>query len=161
MPTGADPAPTAPAEADGRPRARPRPAGGPDRRRRRRHAVVRSAEAAGRTGEGLRVRRVRPPHVARLPPLQALRRGAAARDVRPVLRERYVAANGIRLFCVEAGPTAGPLVLLVHGWPESWWSWRRQLPVLGAAGYHAVAVDLPGYGRSDKPDAGYDEAWVN
>ena len=77
------------------------------------------------------------------------------------MRERYVAANGIRLFCVESGPTAGPLVLLVHGWPEFWWAWRRQLPVLGAAGYHAVAVDLPGYGRSDKPDAVYDEAWVN
>lgn len=77
------------------------------------------------------------------------------------MRERYLAANGIRLFCVEAGPVAGPLVLLVHGWPEAWWAWRRQLPVLGAAGYHAVAVDLPGYGRSDKPDARYDEAWVN
>ncbi|HEX2040646.1 MAG TPA: alpha/beta fold hydrolase, partial [Acidimicrobiales bacterium] len=77
------------------------------------------------------------------------------------MRERYVAANGIRLFCVEAGPTGGPLVLLVHGWPECWYSWRHQLPVLGAAGYHAVAVDLPGYGRSDKPDVAYDEAWVN
>jgi pimeloyl-ACP methyl ester carboxylesterase len=77
------------------------------------------------------------------------------------MRERYVPANGIRLFCVEAGPAGGPLVLFVHGWPECWYSWRHQLPVLGAAGYHAVAVDLPGYGRSDKPDVVYDEAWVN
>lgn len=72
---------------------------------------------------------------------------------------RYVVTNGIRLFCVEEGD--GPLVLLFHGWPEFWWSWRHQLPALAAAGYRAVAVDLPGYGRSDKPDATYDEPWVN
>lgn len=74
-------------------------------------------------------------------------------------RGRYVVTNGIRLFCVEQG--RGPLVLMLHGWPEFWWSWRHQLPVLAAAGYHAVAVDLPGYGRSDKPDVTYDEEWVN
>ena len=67
--------------------------------------------------------------------------------------------NRIRLFCVDAG--RGPLVLLVHGWPEFWWSWRHQLPALAAAGYRAVAVDLPGYGRSDKPAVTYDEHWVN
>lgn len=77
------------------------------------------------------------------------------------MNERFVAAGGIRLFCVEAGPVGGPLVLLLHGWPEFWWSWRHQLQPLGDAGYHAVAVDLPGYGRSDKPDVVYDEAWVN
>jgi microsomal epoxide hydrolase/non-specific protein-tyrosine kinase len=75
------------------------------------------------------------------------------------MKERYVVANRVRLFCVEAG--AGPLVLLVHGWPEFWWSWRHQLPALAEAGYRAVAVDLPGYGRSDKPDVVYDEHWVN
>jgi pimeloyl-ACP methyl ester carboxylesterase len=75
------------------------------------------------------------------------------------MRERYVVANRTRLFCVEAG--RGPLVVLVHGWPEFWWSWRHQLPALAAAGYRAVAVDLPGYGRSDKPDVTYDEHWVN
>lgn len=77
------------------------------------------------------------------------------------MRERFVVANGIRLFAVEAGPPAGPLVLLLHGWPEFWWSWRHQLGPLADAGYHAVAVDLPGYGRSDKPDVVYDEQWVN
>jgi pimeloyl-ACP methyl ester carboxylesterase len=77
------------------------------------------------------------------------------------VRERYVVTNGIRLFAVEAGPPTGPLVLFVHGWPEFWWSWRNQLPTLATAGYHAVAVDLPGYGRSDKPDVSYDEGWVN
>jgi pimeloyl-ACP methyl ester carboxylesterase len=78
------------------------------------------------------------------------------------MRERFVVTNGIRLFAVEEGPATGPMVLLVHGWPEFWWSWRFQLPALGAAGYHAVAVDLPGYGRSDKPERDvYDEEWVN
>jgi pimeloyl-ACP methyl ester carboxylesterase len=75
------------------------------------------------------------------------------------MRERYVVTNGIRLFCVELGE--GPLVLLVHGFPEFWWSWRHQLSALAAAGYRAVAVDLPGYGCSDKPDVAYEEPWVN
>ncbi len=47
----------------------------------------------------------------------------------------------------------GPLVILVHGWPESWYSWRHQLPALAAAGFHAVAPDMRGYGESDKPQA--------
>jgi len=75
------------------------------------------------------------------------------------MRERYVTTNGIRVFAVEEG--TGPVVLLVHGFPEHWWSWRHQLPALAKAGYRAVAIDLPGYGRSDKPDRTYDEAWVN
>jgi pimeloyl-ACP methyl ester carboxylesterase len=75
------------------------------------------------------------------------------------VRERFVATNGIRMFAVEAG--RGPLVLLLHGWPEFWWSWRDQIPALAAAGYRVVAVDLPGFGRSDKPDVAYDEEWLN
>jgi pimeloyl-ACP methyl ester carboxylesterase len=50
----------------------------------------------------------------------------------------------------------GPLVLLLHGFPEFWWSWRHQLPALAATGRRAVAVDLRGYGDSDKPPRGYD-----
>jgi pimeloyl-ACP methyl ester carboxylesterase len=50
----------------------------------------------------------------------------------------------------------GPLVLLLHGFPEFWWTWRHQLPLLAAAGYRAVAADLRGYGGSDKPPRGYD-----
>jgi pimeloyl-ACP methyl ester carboxylesterase len=73
--------------------------------------------------------------------------------------ERYLVTNGIRMFAVEEGD--GPVVLLVHGFPEHWWSWRFQLPALAAAGYRAVAVDLPGYGRSDKPDVDYVEPWIN
>jgi pimeloyl-ACP methyl ester carboxylesterase len=67
---------------------------------------------------------------------------------------RDVSANGIRLHTVEMG--RGPLVLLLHGFPEFWWSWRHQLVGLAEAGFRAVAVDLRGYGDSDKPPRGYD-----
>jgi pimeloyl-ACP methyl ester carboxylesterase len=67
---------------------------------------------------------------------------------------RDVSANGIRLHVAEAG--SGPLVLLLHGFPEFWWAWRHQLTSLADAGYRAVAVDLRGYGDSDKPPRGYD-----
>src|SRR5579871_5574792 len=61
----------------------------------------------------------------------------------------HVRVNGVRLHVVEAG--AGPLVVLLHGFPEFWYSWRHQLPALAAAGYRAVAPDLRGYNASDKP----------
>jgi pimeloyl-ACP methyl ester carboxylesterase len=69
---------------------------------------------------------------------------------------REVTANGIRFHLAEAGPPDGPLVLLLHGFPEFWWSWRHQLVALGAAGLRVVAPDLRGYGASDKPPRGYD-----
>ncbi|MFE7995480.1 alpha/beta hydrolase, partial [Streptomyces shenzhenensis] len=62
---------------------------------------------------------------------------------------RLVPSPAGRTHLVEQG--TGPLVLLVHGFPESWYSWRRQLPALAAAGYRAVAVDVRGYGRSSRP----------
>ncbi|WP_055566174.1 alpha/beta hydrolase [Streptomyces atriruber] len=65
------------------------------------------------------------------------------------LTHRLVASSAGRIHLVEQG--TGPLVLLVHGFPESWYSWRRQLPALAAAGYRAVAVDVRGYGRSSRP----------
>jgi len=64
--------------------------------------------------------------------------------------ERRVATNGIELNIAEQGE--GPLVLMLHGFPESWYSWRHQFEPLAAAGYHAVAPDMRGYGKSDKPD---------
>ncbi|SDD85000.1 alpha/beta fold hydrolase [Actinokineospora iranica] len=67
---------------------------------------------------------------------------------------RDVYANGIRLHVAETGE--GPLVLLLHGFAEFWWTWRHQLTALGDAGFRAVAVDLRGYGDSDKPPRGYD-----
>jgi pimeloyl-ACP methyl ester carboxylesterase len=62
-----------------------------------------------------------------------------------------VATNGIHLRVALAGK--GPLVLLVHGWPESWYSWRHQIPILAEAGYRVAAPDVRGYGGSDKPEA--------
>jgi pimeloyl-ACP methyl ester carboxylesterase len=64
---------------------------------------------------------------------------------------RTVATNGIRMHIAETG--SGPLVLLCHGFPESWYSWRHQLRALAEAGYHAVAPDMRGYGQSDAPQA--------
>src|ERR1035438_7772332 len=66
---------------------------------------------------------------------------------------RAVSANGTRLHIAESGD--GPLVLLLHGFPEFWWTWREQLATLSAAGYRAVAPDLRGYGGSDKPPPGH------
>lgn len=62
---------------------------------------------------------------------------------------RSVTSSGHRIHVVEAG--TGPLVVMVHGFPESWYSWRHQLRALAAAGYRAAAIDVRGYGRSAKP----------
>ncbi len=67
----------------------------------------------------------------------------------PGISERRVATNGITLNIAEAGE--GPLVLLLHGFPESWYSWRHQFAPLVDAGYHVVAPDMRGYGKSDRP----------
>ncbi|EGD55074.1 alpha/beta fold hydrolase [Gordonia neofelifaecis] len=69
-----------------------------------------------------------------------------------------VRANGLRFHAVETQRFVAdrPLVLLLHGFAEFWWSWRHQLAALTEAGYRAVAVDLRGYGDSDKPPRGYD-----
>jgi len=65
------------------------------------------------------------------------------------IAHRSVAVNGIRLHVAECG--RGPSVVLMHGFPESWYSWRHQLPALAQAGYRALAIDVRGYGRSSKP----------
>jgi len=67
---------------------------------------------------------------------------------------RDISANGVRLHVAELG--SGPLVVLLHGFPEFWWSWRHQMLALAAGGFRAVAPDLRGYGASDKPPRGYD-----
>jgi len=64
---------------------------------------------------------------------------------------RTISTNGIRMRIAEQG--SGPLVLLLHGFPESWYSWRHQLPALAAAGFHAVAPDQRGYGGTEAPPA--------
>jgi pimeloyl-ACP methyl ester carboxylesterase len=69
----------------------------------------------------------------------------------PGITERRIGTNGIELNIAESGE--GPLVLLLHGFPESWYSWRHQFKPLADAGYHVVAPDMRGYGKSDKPSA--------
>jgi epoxide hydrolase 4 len=70
-----------------------------------------------------------------------------------IVKHRTETVNGINLHWVEAGE--GPLVVLLHGFPEFWYSWRHQIPALAEAGYHVVAPDMRGYNESDKPP-GYD-----
>lgn len=67
---------------------------------------------------------------------------------------RDVSANGSRFHVVDAGD--GPAVVLLHGFPTFWWTWRRQVTALAEAGYRAIAMDLRGYGGSDHPPDGYD-----
>src|SRR4029079_16322990 len=67
------------------------------------------------------------------------------------ITHRFIEANGIKIHVAEAG--AGPLVVLCHGFPESWYSWRHQIGALADAGYHVVAPDMRGYGQTDRPDA--------
>jgi pimeloyl-ACP methyl ester carboxylesterase len=62
---------------------------------------------------------------------------------------RTIAVNGIEMFLLEQGE--GPLVLLCHGWPELSYSWRHQIPALAAAGFHVVAPDMRGFGRTSAP----------
>ncbi|MFQ5381515.1 MAG: alpha/beta fold hydrolase [Dehalococcoidia bacterium] len=68
----------------------------------------------------------------------------------PEVSQRTIQTNGISMHIAEAGE--GPLVILCHGFPESWYSWRHQLPVLAEAGFHAVAPDQRGYGKTDAPE---------
>ncbi|MEU1013246.1 alpha/beta hydrolase [Streptomyces sp. NPDC005890] len=68
----------------------------------------------------------------------------------PHLTHRLLPTPAGRTHAVQQG-RQGPLVLLLHGFPESWYAWRHQMPVLAAAGYRVVAIDVRGYGRSSKP----------
>jgi predicted alpha/beta-fold hydrolase len=65
------------------------------------------------------------------------------------ITHRFVDTNGIHMHIAEAGPADGPLVVLCHGFPESWYSWRHQIGALADAGYHVVAPDQRGYGQTD------------
>jgi pimeloyl-ACP methyl ester carboxylesterase len=67
------------------------------------------------------------------------------------MRHRTVATNGIAMHVAEAGPQDGRTVVLCHGFPECWYSWRHQLRALGDAGYHVLAPDQRGYGLTDMP----------
>ncbi|GAC1469825.1 MAG: alpha/beta hydrolase [Chloroflexota bacterium] len=65
------------------------------------------------------------------------------------LKHRFATVNGVRLHFVEAG--SGPLVILLHGFPEFWYAWRHQIPALAQNGFRVVALDMRGYNLSDKP----------
>jgi pimeloyl-ACP methyl ester carboxylesterase len=95
----------------------------------------------------------------RYPPVMAVQDGGGAAadrpgdrrpgDDLPGVRHRHVEARGLRMHIAEAGE--GPLVVLLHGFPECWYSWRHQLTALAGAGYHAVAPDQRGYCRTGGP----------
>jgi pimeloyl-ACP methyl ester carboxylesterase len=63
----------------------------------------------------------------------------------------YQPTNGIRLHVAAAGPADGPLIILLHGFPDFWYGWRRQIPALAQAGFRVWAPDQRGYNLSDKP----------
>lgn len=69
----------------------------------------------------------------------------------PHITNRRIATNGIELNIAEQGEANAPLIVMCHGFPESWYSWRHQFAPLADAGYHVVAPDMRGYGESDKP----------
>jgi hypothetical protein len=88
-------------------------------------------------------------------PLTALRK--KKRDIPPSCLQdtslgshQYVTANGIKFHYVSAGDNSKPLMLLLHGFPEFWFSWRYQLKAF-SKDYHVVAIDMRGYGETDKP----------
>jgi pimeloyl-ACP methyl ester carboxylesterase len=66
------------------------------------------------------------------------------------MKHATIETNGIQMHFVEQGQ--GPLVMLCHGFPESWYSWRHQLQALASAGFRAVAPDMRGYGQSERPE---------
>ena len=68
---------------------------------------------------------------------------------------RWVDADGVRLHAVEGGQPTGPTVVLLAGFPQSWWAWRKVMPSL-AGRFHVIAIDLPGQGHSESPEGSYD-----
>ncbi len=73
--------------------------------------------------------------------------------MQPDWRQATRTVNGIALHVVEAGDPDAPLLILLHGFPEFWWAWRKQITPLANAGYHVVVPDMRGYNGSDKPQA--------
>lgn len=79
---------------------------------------------------------------------------AASVNIDGPWEHRFVSANGARFHVAELGE--GPLVVMLHGFPQHWYTWRHQMLALADDGYRAAAMDLRGYGGSDKPPRGYD-----
>ena len=91
-------------------------------------------------------------HASRMPPA-----GLPAGFDRRFSR-RHECVGDIRLHYVTGGPDDGEMVVLLHGWPQTWYTWRHVMPPLAEAGYRVVAVEYRGAGESDKPLGGYDKA---
>ena len=72
------------------------------------------------------------------------------------VEHRYVEARGLRFHVAEAGPPEADPLLALHGWPQHWYEWRRQIPAL-AEHYRVIVPDLRGFGWSDAPPDGYDK----
>lgn len=72
----------------------------------------------------------------------------------------HVPVSRAVLHCVSAGPTSGPALLLLHGWPQTWFMWRDVIGPLADAGYRVIAADLTGLGGSSRPEGGYDKMTV-
>jgi epoxide hydrolase 4 len=75
----------------------------------------------------------------------------ALRQLNVAAETRMIAVNGLELHTIIAGPLDGPLVILLHGFPECWYTWRKQIKPLAEAGYRVVVPDQRGYNLSDKP----------
>ncbi|MBN6545074.1 alpha/beta fold hydrolase, partial [Actinacidiphila bryophytorum] len=95
-------------------------------------------------------------------PATSALRSAETRPVRdlplhdlPGFTHRWADAGGVRLHAVEGGPHTGPAVVLLAGFPQTWWAWRKVMPAL-ADRFHVIAVDLPGQGHSERPEGSYD-----
>ncbi|MER5949896.1 alpha/beta hydrolase [Streptomyces sp. NPDC001904] len=73
----------------------------------------------------------------------------------PGFTHRWVDADGVRVHAVEGGRASGPAVVLLAGFPQTWWAWRKVMPGL-AHRFRVIAIDLPGQGHSERPEAGYD-----
>ncbi|MCA6124402.1 alpha/beta hydrolase [Bradyrhizobium sp. WSM 1704] len=84
--------------------------------------------------------------------------GGLPEGFRDQFDDRFAQVNGVRLHYVIGGPDDGPLVVLLHGWPQTWYTWRNVMPSLAKAGYRPLAVDYRGAGDSEKPAVGYDKA---
>src|SRR5574340_1251502 len=118
---------------------------------RRRHLWrLGAAGAAMATALTVIVQRQRAKRLALAASVKDITRRAVARLGAPA-ESRFVAVNGLRLHTVQAGPEAGPLAILLHGFPECWYSWHKQIAPLARAGYRVVAPDQRGYNLSDKP----------
>jgi pimeloyl-ACP methyl ester carboxylesterase len=87
-----------------------------------------------------------------------LRRAGLPDNFDRLFSRHYEEVNGLRLHCVIGGPREGEPVILLHGWPQTWYVWRHVMPALAEAGYWTIAVDYRGAGDSDKPRDGYDKA---